>query len=99
MNPLLKIIQQPKGFIGLVSTSHCMNYYFSNRNECIKYQKNACKGYDKEKIKYSGEAYRKNATNGVQDYLHAINDVHYTTIKVPIFIPTSAKYVWVIKPS
>lgn len=30
-NPLPKITQQPKGFIGSVSASYCMNYYLPNR--------------------------------------------------------------------
>ena len=34
MNPLPKITQKPKGFIGFLRTSHYMKYYFPNMHEC-----------------------------------------------------------------
>jgi len=49
VNPFPKTTQQPKGFIGSVSTSHCMKYYFSNRNGCRKQWQQVRKSHEKRK--------------------------------------------------
>lgn len=36
-NILPIITQQPKSFIGMVSTSNCMDYYYTNTYECSAY--------------------------------------------------------------
>jgi len=62
-NPLLKITQQPKGFIGSISTSNCMNYYSFNRYRCNEYQKKISKGCNGKILKYDGQAYGTNVVN------------------------------------
>ena len=75
-----------------------MNYYFPNRNKCREHQKQASKGCDKEKTKQNDEAWKKNATNKMQECLHTINGVNYTTKKEFIFVLTYEKWIWVVKP-
>lgn len=76
-----------------------MSYYLFNTYGCKEYQKKISNGCSGEKIKCDRQAYKKNAANNMQNYLHIANGVKYITKKVPIFVPISINYIWAVRPS
>lgn len=73
---------QPRGYIGIVSTSHGLNYYFTHKHGCRN-----------KKSKNDGKDMKFNVTNSVKYSSYVIHDIEKAKTKVPLFIPSSAKCV------
>jgi len=79
---------QLRGYIGTLSTSHCLTYHFANKHGCRN-----------GNLKNGGKVMKSNDADDMYLYLYATHVMENTTRKVPLFDPTSAKYVWVAKAS
>jgi len=68
INPLPS--SKPRGCIGIVSTSHCLNYYFTHKWGCRN-----------ENSKNDGQGMKFNVANGMHHYSYTIHDMENVKIQ------------------
>ena len=72
-NPLRP--SQPQGYIGMVSTSNKLHYYFTHKCGC------RCDSPNK-----NGNGANTNATTGMHNYSYSASDVKNVKSKMPLFL-------------